>query len=395
MSLLSHFCRRIRMTGPLHVAELMHDVIMDPKHGYYPQAASIGHKGDFITAPELTPVFGEIIGAWSLLYWQQAKLPPKIHFTELGPGRGTLMRDIIDTVGIIGPAFFGKAPKLSASLVELSEKFIAEQEEMLCGNVRNTITPQHIFDNHNYLSRTGLHKAKFKWYSMLDHAPDDKPSLYIMNEFLDALPVNQFQKTEEKGWVEIMVDVEPDMDKLFYTTYKTGKSIKIDQDKEFALLPVGSQIEHSPASDMLVTSLAERIAKSGGAALIIDYGEDQLSTELTFRAFKNHQQVNPLEDLGLCDLTADVNFKDLKKSIADVKGVKAHGPITQSSFLTLMGVGERFKQLYSQVPEDKQDSVIHAHNFLCSPDEMGDRFKVLCITRESDPVPFCFEGSSS
>ena len=305
------------------------------------------------------------------------------------------MRDIIDTVGIIGPAFFGKAPKLSASLVELSEKFIAEQEEMLCGNVRNTITPQNIFDNPNYLSRTGLHKAKFKWYSMLDHAPDDKPSLYIMNEFLDALPVNQFQKTEEKGWVEIMVDVEPDIDKLFYTTYKTGKSIKIDQDKEFALLPVGSQIEHSPASDMLVTSLAERIAKSGGAALIIDYGEDQLSTELTFRAFKNHQQVNPLEDLGLCDLTADVNFKDLKKSIADVKGVKAHGPITQSSFLTLMGVGERFKQLYSQVPEDKQDSIIHAHNFLCSPDEMGDRFKVLCITRESDPVPFCFEGSSS
>lgn len=303
------------------------------------------------------------------------------------------MRDIIDTVGIIGPAFFGKAPKLSASLIEISEQFIAEQERLLCGNIMKHVTPEQVFDNPNYLTRTGLHKTRFKWYSMLEHVPVDRPALYLMNEFLDALPTNQFQKTEEKGWLEIMVDVERDSDKLFYTTYKTGRSIKVDQDKELAELPVGAQIEHSPAADEVVTSVAQRIAKSGGAALIIDYGEDHVSTELTFRAFKDHQQVNPLEDLGLCDLTADVNFRNLKKAVAGVEGVKAHGPITQSSFLTLMGIGERFRQLYSKVPPEKQDSIIHAHNFLCSPEEMGDRFKVMCITRDSDPVPFCFESS--
>ena len=357
------------------------------------QAARIGHKGDFITAPEITPLFGEMISAWSLLYWQRAKHPPHIHFTELGPGKGTLMRDIMDTVGIIGPAFFGKPPKLSASLVEISEQFIAEQERLLCGSARDHVTPEQIFNNPNYLSRIGLHKCRFKWYSMLDHVPSDRPAVYVLNEFLDALHVHQYQKTELIGWVEIMVDVVEGQDKLCYTTYKTGRSTVLDQDAELADLPVGTQIEQSPHANKIVQSIGHRIRDTGGTALIIDYGEDAISSELTFRAFKDHQQVNPLEDIGLCDLTADVNFSQLKKSVGEVEGVVAHGPITQSSFLTQMGIGERFRQLYTQVPEDKQDSVIHSHNFLCSPEEMGDRFKVMCITRDSDPVPFCFEPS--
>ena len=357
------------------------------------QAARIGHKGDFVTAPEMTPLFGEMIAAWSLLFWQQAKHSPNIHFTELGPGKGTLMRDIMETVGIIGPAFFGEPPRLAASLVEISEQFIEKQEKLLCGSVREHVTPQKIFDNSNYLSRVGLHKCRFKWYSMLDHVPDDKPSIYVLNEFLDALNVHQFQKTELMGWVEIMIDVVEGEDKLCFTTYKTGRSSVLDQDSELTYLPVGTQIEHSPIANKIVQTIGNRINKSGGAALIIDYGDDKISSELTFRAFKDHQQVNPLEDIGLCDLTADVNFRELKKSLAEVEGVTAHGPITQSSFLTQMGIGERFRQLYSQVSEEKQDSIIHTHNFLCSPEEMGDRFKVLCITRSRDPVPFCFENA--
>ena len=319
------------------------------------------------------------------------------------------MRDVIDTVGIIGPAFFGKQPKLTAGLVEISEQFIATQEELLCGGVRELVTPERIFKEPNYLSRMGAHKCKFNWYSLLDHVPNDRPTLYLLNEFLDALPVHQFQKTEDRGWVEIMVDVAgaqgaghrlddaagdvaSDEDKLCFTTYKTGRSIKVDQDVALKHLPVGTQIEHNPTASQIVDTIGARIAEAGGAALIIDYGEDKVSNELTFRAFKDHQSVNPLEDLGLCDLTADVNFRDLKLGLSSVPGVKAHGPITQSSFLTLMGIGERFRQLYSNVPEEKQDSIIHAHNFLCSPEEMGDRFKVLCVTRDSDPVPFCFEG---
>jgi len=221
--------------------------------------------------------------------------------------------------------------------------------------------------------------------------PCNQPTVYILNEFLDALPVHQFEKTDD-GWVEIMVGVHEKEDKLLYTTYKTGKAIMLDQDQELKELPVGMQIEHSPASQQIVQTLAERIAEVGGTALIIDYGEDSTS-ELTFRAFRDHQQVSPLEDLGLCDLTADVSFKDLRRAASKVNGVTAHGPVTQSSFLTLMGIGERFRQLYSVVPEDRQDAVIHAHNFLCSPEEMGDRFKVLCLTRSSDPVPFCFEST--
>ena len=133
-------------------------------------------------------MFGEILAAWSLLHWQNANYKSDISFTELGPGRGTLMRDIIETVGIIGPAFFDKTPKLSASLVEISEQFIAEQEKLLCGSVREPITPQQVFDNANYLSRVGLQKCRFKWYSLLDHVPNKRPTIYIMNEFLDALP---------------------------------------------------------------------------------------------------------------------------------------------------------------------------------------------------------------
>eukprot|EP00116_Pleurobrachia_bachei_P003940 sb/3464202/ len=354
------------------------------------QAARIGHKGDFITAPELTPVFGEILAAWSLLHWQQAKYTTDIQFTELGPGRGTLMRDLIETVGIIGPAFLGRQPKLTANLVEISEQFVREQEKLLCGEGETRVTPTDIFEKEKYLARTGIHKCKFRWYSLLDHIPKSVPSIYIMNEFFDALPVHQFQKTADKGWVEIMVDCDADQDVLHYTTYRTGKAIALDHREDLLGAAAGTTFEYSPMSQRIIQTLSERISENGGAALIIDYGENELTSELTFRAFRDHQQVNPLEDLGLCDLTADVNFRDLSQSVGE--NITAYGPVQQGDFLTLMGIGERFKQMYSSVPEEKRDAVIHAVDFLCSTDQMGARFKVMCLARSSDPVPFCFES---
>ena len=299
------------------------------------------------------------------------------------------MKDILETTGIIGPAFFGKPPILHGNLIEISEKFIAEQEKTLCGNVKSPITPEIIFNNPNYLKRTGVHKSFLNWFSLIDYLPrPSKPNIFICNEFFDALPIQQFERTES-GWVEILIDVNDD-DTLRYTTYKTNDCIKIDNDDKYINFKPGTQIEISHQSEAMVTKIAERISEFGGFALIIDYGDSEIN-DLTFRAFRNHEQVNPLNDIGLCDLTADVNFSSLKSAAETVSNIRAYGPITQSNFLTLMGIGERFRQLYSIVPPDKQEAVIHAHNFLCSPDEMGDRFKVMCIGRNNDPTPLCFE----
>lgn len=389
MSLLQNIARRIRHLGPISIAEFTQEVIAHPLHGYYPQAARIGHKGDFITAPELTPVFGEIVTAWTLLHWQRCNYGSTINYTELGPGTGSLIKDVLETVGIIGPAFFGQTPNVSANLVEISERFIAEQENKLCGSASdNLIKPETIFKNQNYLSRPSLYNSNVNWFSLLEYVPPQQ-SVYICNEFFDALPVQQFELTEQ-GWNEILVDVNEE-DKLSLVRYKTPSADQLSVQDYYMGKAVGTQIEISRNSGRIVRDIATRIAESGGVALIIDYGEKE-STDLTFRAFKDHQQVDPFEDLGLCDLTADVDFGFLQREAETIDGIQAYGPITQSSFLTLMGIGERFKQLYSIVPEEQQEKVIAAHDFLCSPDEMGDRFKVMCICRKEDPVPLCFES---
>lgn len=368
----------------------MQEVIAHPLHGYYSQAARIGHKGDFITAPELTPVFGEIVTAWTLLHWQRCNYGSTINYTELGPGTGSLMKDVLDTVKIIGLAFFGQKPNVSANLIEISEQFIGEQESKLCGSKSevNPVTPEVIFKNQNYLCRQSLFNSDVKWYSLLEYVPPQR-SVYICNEFFDALPVQQFERTEG-GWDEILVSVD-DEDKLSLVRYQTPSADQLTLQDYYMGKSVGTQIETSKNSGRIVRDIAERIAESGGVALIIDYGEKE-STELTFRAFREQQQVDPFQDLGQCDLTADVDFGFLQREAETIEGIKAYGPITQSSFLTLMGIGERFRQLYSVVPEEQQDKVIAAHNFLCSPDEMGDRFKVMCICRKEDPVPICFES---
>ncbi|XP_003743378.2 protein arginine methyltransferase NDUFAF7, mitochondrial [Galendromus occidentalis] len=343
----------------------MREVLVNPQAGYYMHRDVFGQAGDFTTSPEVSQMFGEMIGVWMLNEWFKAGMPQPVQLVETGPGRGTLMSDIIRV--------FSKYNELIESLhvrlVEVSPHLARVQEECLCGTSTASNWTGDAFKTST--SRNGI---PISWYRDIQLVPKAF-SFFLAHEFLDALPVHKFQRTES-GWREILVDIceSPDSPlhlKMVLTPSRSPATMLIPEGEE------RKHLEICPQAGVFVEHLAERLEESGGVSLIVDYGH-MGEKEDTFRAFKNHQLHDPLSLPGSADLTADVDFEYLRRCVEG----KAYtfGPVSQGKYLTSMGIGVRLRKLLEVTRDRKEaENLLSAYDMLVSPQKMGERFKFFAM----------------
>lgn len=338
---------RIARMGPIPVAEFMAMCLYDPQHGYYNRRAPFGAAGDFITAPEISQMFGELIGLWAADVWQSMGKPDPVALIEFGPGRGSMMSDVLRTARVAPE--FGRA--LDVHLIEVSLDLQFRQRETL-GTVDDV--PLH-------------------WHPDIDEVPAI-PSIIVANEFFDALPIRQAER-RPTGWHERMVAVDA-RDTLMLTAARNPLSdIGPKLTPAVAHAPVGDIFEWRP--ERLAIKIARRAA-AGGAALIIDYGHVKSATGDTLQAVRRHRYANPLASPGLADLTAHVDFEALGKA-AQEAGARVHGPVEQGIWLKRLGIEARAAVLLANSTETKRPEIAAALQRLTGtgPNQMGSLFKVI------------------
>ncbi|XP_074659351.1 protein arginine methyltransferase NDUFAF7, mitochondrial-like [Tubulanus polymorphus] len=377
---------RIKASGPLTVAKYMREVLTNPISGYYMHRDVFGTKGDFITSPEISQVFGELIGVWCINEWMQSGSPQNIQLVELGPGRGTLADDILRVCA----QFPQIKDALSLHLVEVSPALSNKQAEKL-SSPETTI---EVSDKDAPCYKKCKSKYGFDvfWYKQIQDVPQGF-SFYVAHEFFDALPIHKFQKTEH-GWREILIDFtdESTTDKPQFkyvlspgiTPALTLAKIKPDESRD--------HVEFSPESGVIIQDIANRINMNGGFALVADYGHDGEKGD-TFRGFRNHSLHDPLKDVGTADLTADVDFSYLKQCLNYFNDLSVYGPITQQDFLQNMGIGVRLKVLLQKAERKHQKDLVSGCDMLVNPNQMGERFKFCAFTKQKpeDYLPAGFK----
>jgi len=349
MSLEAALIRDIRATGPLTVADYMTRCLLDPNYGYYTTRDPLGTAGDFITAPEISQMFGELVGLALAQSWMDQGAPAAFHLVELGPGRGTLMADALRATARV-PGFHDS---MSLHLVEASPTLRKRQSDKI--------------------NRPILH------YDALADVPNDAPLFLVANEFFDALPIRQFQRDGE-AWRERVIGLKNDALAFGLSDFITPSAL----DRRLPDTKDGDIVEHSPLSENIAAQIASRIADHGGLALIIDYG-DRRSLGDTFQALRAHKSVPPLDAPGSADLTAHVDFQSLAQA-AKVAKVTAQ-MTTQGLFLERLGITHRAQSLAKGLSGAALDQHIAAHRRLTHPDEMGTLFKVLTLYPSASPLP--------
>jgi SAM-dependent MidA family methyltransferase len=305
----SEIRRRIAVAGPMPVGEYMALCLADPQHGYYMTRDPLGRHGDFITAPEVSQMFGELIGLWMAAIWTQMGSPENVRVIELGPGRGTLMNDALRAMQVM-PAL---RAAIALHLVEISPPLRAQQQARL----QDAGVP-------------------VTWHAALEDVPAG-PAIVIANEFFDALPINQAVKTAT-GWHERLIEIDS-AGRLAFTV--AGDPIpQFDR-----LLP--SAVRAAPEasifewrSDLVPMQLGRRLMQGGGAALAIDYGHAQSAAGETLQAVGQHAFADPLGTPGNIDLTAHVDFAALARGVESM-GPIAYGPIDQAQLLRGLGIEMR------------------------------------------------------
>ncbi len=324
MSLRQQLEERIKTSGTISVAEYMEACVTH----YYATRDPFGKSGDFTTAPEISQVFGELIGAWLAVQWQ-AMGSPVCTLLELGPGRGTLMHDILRATQSV-PGFHAN---LHINLLEISPALVA-------------------------LQRKTLKNHRAHWLRNLDALPS-LPLLFVANEFFDALPVRQFVGDQERR-----------------------------VDAGFRFVP-GGEVTHETceAGEAIMKNLAAHIARFGGAGLVIDYGYAEGAGD-TLQAVKEHKKAGPLENPGEADLTAHVDFAALA---AAAHAAKVYGPVPQGTFLKRLGAELRAAALCKNATAEQQHTILSGLERLVAPQEMGELFKVLAICHPDLPAPEGFK----
>ncbi len=359
---------RIARDGPITVAEYMDFCLTDPEAGYYTNSQAIGRAGDFITAPEVSQIFGELIGLFFADYWQRSGRPSAIKLIELGPGRGTLMADLLRAARSV-PGF---SEALTVDLVEISPALRSEQAKHLAPS---GITPI--------------------WHDHLDGIVNDRPHFIMANEFFDALPITQVEHTET-GWRERLVTCQPDAKEFAFELSSQVTPPMEGQDTA----PIGAVVEKCTAAKEVMSQICHRIAEQGGVALAIDYGYEGPANGDTLQAVRAHRFADPLAVPGGADLTAHVDFSPLKQ-IAAERGTVPWGIISQGSFLRSLGLEQRLEALSQGKPDNVVRSLRGGAERLAGPGQMGRLFKVLAVTNRTGPPPAGFEtadlqsGSSS
>ncbi|XP_063872642.1 protein arginine methyltransferase NDUFAF7, mitochondrial-like isoform X1 [Scylla paramamosain] len=366
--LLKQLQSRIKFSGPLTIHDYMKEVLINPISGYYSTGKDMfGTHGDYITSPEISPMFGEMVAIWIISEWYKLGSPQPLQLVEFGPGRGTLMHDVLVVLKNFG--LYGN--NLSVQLIEVSEELSVKQEKKLCNGVSSN--KEQCQDELYYKTSTTSTGSPVFWYRHLSLVPKAF-TIYLAHEFFDVLPIHKLHRTKE-GWREILIDMD-EGDGPHHLRYVLSNNptpaTKIFTEPE----DTRECIEVSPEAAVLCKELASRIEEDGGIALIIDYGHNGVDTD-TFRAFKNHKQHDPLSEPGTADLTADVDFDFLKKQVKEK--LVTFGPVTQSSFLINMGMETRLHNLMKQCKPEEKKNLISGFRMLTEPKQMGEKFKFLAF----------------
>ena len=350
--------RIIAQDGPMPVSQFMALALQHPEHGYYRQAMPIGQAGDFTTAPEISQVFGELIGLWVASVWDQGGQPSPSLFCEAGPGRGVLMADALRAANRTVPAF-GKAAQVY--LIDSSTTLRALQAEAL-----SNATPV--------------------WCENVGDLPAG-PLFFLANEFLDALPVQQWVMTED-GWRERVVALGGGDRLAFAASDDPATGLAATGLDLPANARTGAVHESQVQALQLVGDLARRLCQAGpSGALLIDYGHVGQNGQSTFRGIRDHAFVDPLCDVGAIDLTADIDFGALRHA-AEAEGATVFGPLGQGEFLQSLGIEARRAALKQQAGDDLRQTIDAAIDRLVDPSAMGAIFKVMAIASPTlGPLP--------
>jgi NADH dehydrogenase [ubiquinone] 1 alpha subcomplex assembly factor 7 len=335
-SLADRLGRLIETSGPIPVAAYM----AEANAHYYATRDPLGVAGDFVTAPEISQMFGELVGLWLADLWQRAGSPAAARYVELGPGRGTLAADALRAMRAAG-----LSPPVA--LIETSPALRRTQAKRL---------------------------PAARWHDDPSTLPTGAPLLAVANEFFDALPVRQWIAAED-GWRELMV------------AHRDGRFERVSGGRvpaPFAAEP-GTIVEASPASVAAVRDLARRIVAQGGAALIVDYGYERSGTGDTLQAVSRHAYADPWQAPGEHDLTAHVDFQTLAEA-ARAEGARVFGPVGQGEWLKAMGIELRAASLAKAAP-DRAAEIAAARDRLTGADEMGTLFKAMALMAPDWPRP--------
>ena len=349
MSLEALLKEHIRSHGAMNIADYMVLALSHPEYGYYIRKDPLGIKGDFITAPEISQVFGELVGAWLVTQWIMMG-KPKSALAELGPGRGTLMADILRATSKVK----GFHESISVHLMEISPTLRQKQWNSLAGK-----------------------HPDIQWHLGFGEIPD-KPLLLVANEFFDALPIRQFLHLDT-GWRERKIALDPRGNLHFILEHASPPAPLKDEAIS------DSYYEYCDAATQLALVLGNRIITYGGSALIIDYGYEGSHGD-TLQSVKNNAYHDVLTDPGSADITAHVDFYNLIRSSV-IGGAMAYGPVPQGSFLTRLGAIERTETLLKKATAKQKKSLVSGLARLTAKEEMGELFKVLCLVHPDLPKP--------
>jgi len=355
-SLLSRLREQIDRDGPISVADYMAACLTDPEHGYYITEPAIGRAGDFTTAPEISQMFGELIGLWAVETWRQLDLSGPFRLVEFGPGRGTLMADALRAIALAAPAL---AETLRIHLVEASPRMRGQQKAQLA-------------------------HWPVTWHDGLDSV-DDGPAVFIANEFFDALPVQQYVK-RGTAWHQRQVGRKGSSDKLGFSTDPVPATVTLPREPAFQQAADGAVAEVRPAATAIIEQICDRLRAQAGALLIIDYGPLESAPGDSLQAVREHRFHPVLCDPGDADITAHVDFGALSAG-ARKAGMNVLGPMTQRAFLRGLGIDIRLQRLLAGADVDQRALLISGHRRLTHPAEMGDLFKVMAISGGGAPLP--------
>lgn len=350
--------RMIAETGPMPLPQYMALALGHPRYGYYMTRDPLGKGGDFITSPEISQMFGELIGLWIAQNWVDQGSPRRFALTELGPGRGTLMQDAL------------RALKALPGCLDGAEIHFVETSPAL-RKAQASRVPDAI------------------WHDSIDSLPH-LPLFLIANEFFDALPVSQFEKTA-LGWCERYVGLAEGAspEAPLFAPVLAPQPLTLAADTPLNHAPIGSVAESTPASLAIIETLAAHITAQGGAGLVIDYGHIRSGLGDTFQAMRAHGFANPYENPGEADLTAHVDFEALADA-ARKGGAAVHGPVEQGEFLRGLGIELRAERLRRNQSAETAAMIDGQLARLTAPNGMGRLFKVLGLTPPGAAQPAGF-----
>jgi len=340
---------QIRTKGPISLADYMGHALTHPELGYYMTRDPFGAEGDFTTAPEMTQAFGELLGLWAVEMWKSLGSPHPFILCELGPGRGTLMKDALRAAALV-PEF---ATAVQVYLIEASPVLKQRQQAALA---THPVT----------------------WIARAEELPD-LPVIFLANEFFDALPIRQFEFSQNR-WMERYVGLDAAEPFAFVLNPASdGPSFGGYE---------GMVVETCPLAVEIANAMARKVVHNKGAALIIDYGDDDIVGE-TLQAVNAHRAVPPLLHPGTADLTAHVSFEPMRTAVRKI-GTRTFGLVEQADFLLALGLAERTEQLCQKAtPEQARTlrAALHRLTDKSTPSAMGKLFKAFAFTNREGATP--------